>query len=66
MDEYIFTSRNGVHIIDLVQTARLLEDAYQYVRKSARKRQELFCLLEPSAKRRASWPKKRVAVALTT
>ena len=35
MDEYIFTSRNGVHIIDLVQTATLLEDAYTYVRKSA-------------------------------
>ncbi len=35
MDEYIFTSRNGVHIIDLVQTATLLEEAYQYVRKSA-------------------------------
>ncbi|MGC1306926.1 MAG: 30S ribosomal protein S2 [Phormidesmis sp.] len=35
MDEYIFTSRNGVHIIDLVQTATLLEDAYRYVRKSA-------------------------------
>lgn len=35
MDEYIFTSRNGVHIIDLVQTATLLEAAYQYVRKSA-------------------------------
>ena len=35
MDEYIFTSRNGVHIIDLVQTATLLEQAYQYVLKSA-------------------------------
>jgi small subunit ribosomal protein S2 len=35
MDEYIFTSRNGVHIIDLVQTATLLEKAYQYVLKSA-------------------------------
>ncbi|MEM8505437.1 MAG: 30S ribosomal protein S2 [Cyanobacteria bacterium P01_D01_bin.1] len=35
MDEYIFTSRNGVHIIDLVQTAQLLEEAYQYVLKSA-------------------------------
>lgn len=35
MDEYIFTSRNGVHIIDLVQTATLLEEAYQYVLKSA-------------------------------
>ncbi len=35
MDEYIFTSRNGVHIIDLVQTATLLEEAYQYVLRSA-------------------------------
>ncbi|MEL6159636.1 MAG: 30S ribosomal protein S2 [Cyanobacteria bacterium J06554_11] len=35
MDEYIFTSRNGVHIIDLVQTAKLLEDAYKYVRQEA-------------------------------
>ncbi|MGB3769236.1 MAG: 30S ribosomal protein S2 [Phormidesmis sp.] len=35
MDEYIFTSRNGVHIIDLVQTATLLEEAYKYVRKAS-------------------------------
>ncbi|MGK7946606.1 MAG: 30S ribosomal protein S2 [Microcystaceae cyanobacterium] len=35
MDQYIYTSRNGVHIIDLVQTASLMEDAYDYVRKSA-------------------------------
>ena len=42
MDEYIFTSRNGVHIIDLVQTASLLEDAYQYVRKSAEKGQSFL------------------------
>lgn len=37
MDPYIFTARNGVHIIDLVQTAALIEDAYDYVRKSAEK-----------------------------
>ncbi|NJL00096.1 MAG: 30S ribosomal protein S2 [Spirulinaceae cyanobacterium SM2_1_0] len=35
MDEYIYTSRNGVHIIDLVQTAQLMEDAYEYVRTAA-------------------------------
>lgn len=35
MSPYIYTSRNGVHIIDLVQTARLVEDAYEYIRKSA-------------------------------
>lgn len=35
MAQYIYTSRNGVHIIDLVQTAQLIEEAYDYVRKSA-------------------------------
>lgn len=34
MDQYIYTARNGVHIIDLVQTAQLMEDAYEYVRTS--------------------------------
>ena len=29
MSQYIYTARNGVHIIDLVQTAQLMEDAYQ-------------------------------------
>ena len=32
MSPYIFTERNGVHIIDLVQTAQLMDDAYGYVR----------------------------------
>jgi small subunit ribosomal protein S2 len=35
MSQYIYTARNGVHIIDLVQTAQLMEDAYEYVRKAA-------------------------------
>jgi small subunit ribosomal protein S2 len=35
MDQYIYTARNGVHIIDLVQTAQLMEDAYEYVRGEA-------------------------------
>ncbi|NJP09851.1 MAG: 30S ribosomal protein S2 [Leptolyngbyaceae cyanobacterium RU_5_1] len=35
MDPYIYTSRNGVHIIDLVQTARLMEEAYNYVRNAS-------------------------------
>ncbi|MDJ0843794.1 30S ribosomal protein S2 [Crocosphaera sp.] len=37
MSQYIYTARNGVHIIDLVQTAQLMEDAYQYVRNNADK-----------------------------
>jgi len=35
MAPYIYTARNGVHIIDLVQTAQLIEDAYDYVRRSS-------------------------------
>jgi small subunit ribosomal protein S2 len=35
MDPYIYTSRNGVHIIDLVQTAKLMDDAYNYVRSAS-------------------------------
>ncbi|MCS6960460.1 MAG: 30S ribosomal protein S2 [Pseudanabaenaceae cyanobacterium SKYGB_i_bin29] len=33
MEPYIFTERNGVHIIDLVQTAQCLEEAYNYMRR---------------------------------
>ena len=35
MDPYIYTARNGVHIIDLVQTARLMDEAYNYVRTAS-------------------------------
>ena len=35
MAPYIYTARNGVHIIDLVQTAQLMEDAYTYMRSAA-------------------------------
>ena len=30
MSQYIYTARNGVHIIDLVQTAQLMEEAEGY------------------------------------
>jgi small subunit ribosomal protein S2 len=35
MAPYIYTARNGVHIIDLVQTAQLMDDAYNYMRSAA-------------------------------
>lgn len=35
MDPYIYTARNGVHIIDLVQTAQLMEAAYAYLRNAS-------------------------------
>jgi small subunit ribosomal protein S2 len=37
MAKYIYTARNGVHIIDLVQTAQLIDSAYNYVRNSSDK-----------------------------
>jgi len=35
MRSYIFTERNGIHIIDLQQTIRLLEEAYNFARDTA-------------------------------
>jgi small subunit ribosomal protein S2 len=35
MEPYIFAERNGVHIIDLVQTAQYMEEAYAYLRQAS-------------------------------
>ncbi|HEY5676788.1 MAG TPA: 30S ribosomal protein S2 [Myxococcales bacterium] len=35
MRPFIFTARNGIHIIDLQKTVRLLDDAYNFVRETA-------------------------------
>lgn len=35
MSPYIYTARNGVHIIDLVQTAQLIEEAYDFMRHAS-------------------------------
>jgi small subunit ribosomal protein S2 len=43
MFPYIYTERNGIHIIDLVQTAQLLTEAYDFVRNcSAEGKKFLF------------------------
>jgi small subunit ribosomal protein S2 len=34
MRPYIYTERNGIHIIDLVQTARYLNEAYDFMRNA--------------------------------
>jgi len=36
MFPYIYTERNGIHIIDLVQTAQLLNEAYEFIKNSAK------------------------------
>jgi len=35
MNEYIFTERNGIHIIDLQKTVKKVEEAYMFVREVA-------------------------------
>jgi len=35
MAEYIFTERNGIYIIDLQQTVKMIDDAYNFVREIA-------------------------------
>jgi small subunit ribosomal protein S2 len=37
MRQYIFTERNGIHIIDLQQTVKLLDDAYDVIRDTVAK-----------------------------
>ena len=33
MAPYIFTERNGIHILDLANTSQMLEEAYDFMRK---------------------------------
>ncbi|HCN25903.1 MAG TPA: 30S ribosomal protein S2 [Weissella cibaria] len=35
MSEYIFTERNGIYIIDLQKTVRMVDDAYDFVKEEA-------------------------------
>lgn len=35
MDQFIYHERNGIYIIDLHQTLRMIEDAYDFVRRTA-------------------------------
>ena len=37
MRKYIFTSRNGIHVIDLQQTIKLIKDTYKVIRDVAQK-----------------------------
>jgi small subunit ribosomal protein S2 len=44
MFPYIYTEQNGIHIIDLVQTARLLNHAHNYLQNAA-KEQKTFLFI---------------------
>ncbi len=42
MAEYIYTERNGIHIIDLQKTVKLIEKAYDFVRELAMNDQKIL------------------------
>ncbi|TMB83291.1 MAG: 30S ribosomal protein S2 [Chloroflexi bacterium] len=42
MREYIFAERNGIHIIDLAQTVRRLDDALDFVRETVRRGESIL------------------------
>lgn len=42
MFPYIYAERNGIHVIDLVQTARLLTHAYEYVQKASQEKKSFL------------------------
>lgn len=37
MKKYIFTARNGIHVIDLQESIKLIKDAYEFVKENAKK-----------------------------
>lgn len=44
MKPYIFTERNGIHVIDLQKTVKLVDDAYNYVKNASQEGAVvLFC-----------------------
>jgi small subunit ribosomal protein S2 len=51
MFPYIYKEQNGIHVIDLVQTARLLTYAYEYVRVAAKEKKTFLFV---GTKRQAS------------
>jgi small subunit ribosomal protein S2 len=51
MFPYIYTEQNGIHVIDLVQTARLLTHAYNYVQAAAKENKTFLFI---GTKRQAS------------
>ena len=49
MFPYIYMERNGIHILDLVQTSQLLQEACDFVQEATEQRKH-FYLLEQNYK----------------
>ena len=67
MAPYIFTERNGIYIIDLQKTVRMIEDAYSFVREiSANGESILFVgtLNRPPKASSALFPERKSILAI--
>ena len=61
MEKYIFTARNGIHIIDLEQTATLLQKAGDFVKDLVAKGEDIIFV--GTKKRRKNPSRKKPNVA---
>lgn len=62
MAQYIFTDRNGIYIIDLQKTVKMVEIAYEFIKNTVAEGKQ-FCLSAPRNRRRKQL-KKRLNVAV--
>lgn len=58
MKPYIFTERNGIYIIDLQKTVKMIDDAYNFVKEEAQNG-GVSCSLGPRNRLRMRLPKKQ-------
>lgn len=65
MKPYIFTERNGIHILDLQQTLANLEEAYERVKETVAAGNKILSSA-PSAKPKRPFSKRRSAARCLT
>ena len=66
MKDFIFGERNGIYIVDLQKTHRLLQEALQFVQELAAAGQAPAVRRAPSARPRRRWPRRPSAAACPT
>lgn len=65
MKQFIFTERNGIYIIDLQKTVKLIDEAYDFV-KDAASTMALFFLSAQRSRHKTPLKKKQSVVVNTT
>jgi small subunit ribosomal protein S2 len=65
MKPFIFTERNGIHIIDLQQTVQSLEKAYNLIRDTVAAGGTILFVAPSARRRKPSRPRRNAAVCPT-